>query len=675
VNSYTNVFGGESISPSDLSYASYTIGADIELTWPFEAKDGSNVAADKIDVGATASGLSVFLPDATLVSAGQDILVNNVGANSFTVRTFTGATIISVAPGQAWYLYLIDNATQAGGWRIVQFGAGSSAGNAASLAGAGLRANVTLLDQNLPSLVLNGNHLCVPNDRATVIRNNGGAVVYTFNAAGTLGNGWFAYFINGGTGSITLDAAGTEAIDGAPTKQLNPAESCIVFCDGSALWSLGYGRAITSTVTGTSINLAGTGQRLLSQFEVLAQVQDFTGTLTGNRVVEYGTGVGYWFMWNSTSGAFSTTFKVNPVDAGVVVAQGNFAILRSNGTNMHVAFTATAGTVTQIDTAAGEITGGPITGTGTLGLANTAVIAGSYGSPSEIPTVQVDVKGRVVLAGKSPLSIANSVIVSSAVLAGRLSDPTGTASGGVAVFNQAPVVFDAVLMGTPLGPTQPGGTNNFTLATTAFVAAAIAPFAPIVSPIFTGNPQAPTQAASDNDFSIATTAYVTTAVAASPGAVLQSVRVTDNTYQKLSAVIPYGILSPGSVPQITDGFGWLSLVITPRKPTSKIRVTAFVPMIASNGVTFAMALFRNAEPNALSTGMYFGPNVALAMGTCMVSFEWVPGTVTPITLQCRVGIAEGPPAFVGAFVGFLGDLNGFQYGGTTIGFLEAEELP
>ncbi len=52
------------------------------------------------------------------------------------------------------------------------------------------------------------------------------------------------------------------------------------------------------------------------------------------------------------------------------------------------------GTVTQINTGTG-LTGGPITTTGTVSLANTGVTPGIYGSATEIPVVTVDAQGRV----------------------------------------------------------------------------------------------------------------------------------------------------------------------------------------------------------------------------------------------------------------------------------------
>lgn len=88
-----------------------------------------------------------------------------------------------------------------------------------------------------------------------------------------------------------------------------------------------------------------------------------------------------------------------------------------------VTFTANTGTVTSIATGTG-LTGGPITTSGTISLANTAVTAGSYGPSAAInplnavggefnvPYITVDAQGRLTAASnkKMTLAVANSSI-------------------------------------------------------------------------------------------------------------------------------------------------------------------------------------------------------------------------------------------------------------------------
>jgi hypothetical protein len=67
------------------------------------------------------------------------------------------------------------------------------------------------------------------------------------------------------------------------------------------------------------------------------------------------------------------------------------------------------GTVTNVATGTG-LTGGPITTTGTIALANTAVTPASYGSANIVPTFTVDQQGRLTAAANVTIAIANTQV-------------------------------------------------------------------------------------------------------------------------------------------------------------------------------------------------------------------------------------------------------------------------
>ena len=345
--SYTSVFGGANIYPSDVSYTSLAIATDAVLVWPLDANTSLPVASSIIDVYASVASLKVYMPDANLASTGQTILFNNVGGYTFTVVDATGNTLCAPASGELWQIYITDNSTAAGVWQVLQYGVGVSSANAASLAGYGLKAINTTLNQSMPTTNFNSNYTTSQADRASVLLWTGGAGVLTFQDPATSGNDWFINFRNQGTGVVTLTPPGSVTIDGNATKDIGPTESCIIFCDGIDYYTIGFGQNVNFAFSYTVIPLPASGTYTLSTAEQNQITYKFTGALTGNIQVIVPPTVQQYWVDNSTTGSYSLTVKTAS-GTGYAVTQNTRAILYCNGTDVVNASTASIATPVSI---------------------------------------------------------------------------------------------------------------------------------------------------------------------------------------------------------------------------------------------------------------------------------------------------------------------------------------
>lgn len=334
---FTQTFGAGLISPAQPSYADYTTATtNLTLSWPLETAPSNNVVAAINDFSFPTTGYTVTLSAATQVSLGIAPLFTNRGTDPFTVLGASGATILTATVGGAYYAYLVGNSTTSGTWRTFQMGAGTAAASASALAGYGLVAITTTLNQqySASSTAVTPTTIGVTN-RAALITWTGGAGVFNFSASATLTNGWFFNVYNNGTGVLTLTPSAGETINGAATKLLNPGDSAIVVSDGvNALYTIGFGQSAVFAFDFTSIAVAGTGNYTLSGTELNRISYRFTGVLTGNRHIIVPNTVQQYWVDNETTGAFTLDVGTAAQAVPVTITQGARDILYCDGTNV-----------------------------------------------------------------------------------------------------------------------------------------------------------------------------------------------------------------------------------------------------------------------------------------------------------------------------------------------------
>jgi hypothetical protein len=148
------------------------------------------------------------------------------------------------------------------------------------------------------------------------------------------------------------------------------------------------------------------------------------------------------------------------------------------------------------------------------------------------------------------------------------------------------------------------------------------------------------------------------------GQVVQRIRAENVTASSASTVIPYD----DTIPQNTEGTQILSLSITPKSATNKLRIRSCAWVDGSATYRVVIAVFRDSTANAMSSGTLRCPGAGSTMDL-PVDAEAVAGSTSSTTFYIRMGIESG-----GTW-GLNGTNGGVRYyGGSLVSFIEIEEV-
>jgi len=298
--SFTSPFTGDVVQPTDVSYLALSLTANTQLQWPVSSNASVPYAARIMDVTPTGA-YSVYMPPANQTSVGTDAFIRNLGASTITIKDYTGVnTITTLTSGQAKYVYLTANPDTQGTWVSITLGTGTSSPDASALAGYGLQAQSTTLNQTHPAQSITNGYTFLASDRAQTKVWSGGSGTVTLPLASSLGNNWFCLFKNNGTGTLSIACTGANTFDTLTTKTYAPNESSFIVCDGTQYMSVGYGTSNVFVFTALVFPVVA-GTYTLTTSQAQSVIQEYVGNMTADVTIVFPPVVNLYVISNQAS--------------------------------------------------------------------------------------------------------------------------------------------------------------------------------------------------------------------------------------------------------------------------------------------------------------------------------------------------------------------------------------